>query len=130
MSHRKHRRQKVKESTTDYFDPQRTANNQFQRKRSLGALGKNKKTKPQSPDATGKAPYDACEKVATTVSLPAPAFPDQPGRLTAMDIKIDAVDGAHGRNPPAARQSAQDGKMHRKAAQSDQNIASNLSHER
>ena len=54
MSHRKHRRQKVKESTTDYFGPQRTANNQFQRKRSLGALRKNKKTKPQSPDATGK----------------------------------------------------------------------------
>ena len=54
MSHRKHRRQKVKESTTRYFGPQRTANNQFQRKRSLGALRKNKKTKPQSPDATGK----------------------------------------------------------------------------
>jgi hypothetical protein len=54
MSHRKHRRQKVKESTTDYFGPQRTANNQFQRKRSLGALRKNRKTKAQSPDATGK----------------------------------------------------------------------------
>jgi hypothetical protein len=54
MFHGKHRRQKVKESATDYFDPTKTANNQFQRKRSLGALRKNKKTKPQSPDATGK----------------------------------------------------------------------------
>ena len=54
MSRRKHRLQKVKESTTDYFSHQRTANNQVQKKRSLGALRKNKKTKPQSPDATGK----------------------------------------------------------------------------
>ena len=69
MSHRKHRRQKVKEFTTDYFGPQRTANNQFQGKRSLGALRKNKKTKPQSPDATGKFHFQRHTLKKFTASL-------------------------------------------------------------
>jgi hypothetical protein len=39
----------------DYFEPgTTTANNNFQRKRSLGTLRQNEKTKPRSPDATGK----------------------------------------------------------------------------
>jgi hypothetical protein len=36
------------------FEPQTTVDHQIPKKRSLGALRKNKKTKPQSPDATGK----------------------------------------------------------------------------
>jgi hypothetical protein len=52
MSHRKHRRQGLKSRTTDQFE--QADNHQLPKKRSLGALRKNKKTKPQSPDATGK----------------------------------------------------------------------------
>jgi hypothetical protein len=54
MSHKKHDRQDVKGSKHDYFEPATTANNKLQRKKSLGALWKNEKTKPRSPDATGK----------------------------------------------------------------------------
>ena len=54
MSHRKHRRQDVKGSTERLFRAGTTANNQITKKKSLGALRKNEKTKPQSPDATGK----------------------------------------------------------------------------
>ena len=54
MSHRKHGRQDVKGSKNDYFEPETAANNKLQRKKSLGALRKNEKTKPRSPDATGK----------------------------------------------------------------------------
>jgi hypothetical protein len=52
MSHRKHRRQGLKSRTTDQFEQE--DNHQLPKKRSLGALRKNEKTKPQSPDATGK----------------------------------------------------------------------------
>jgi hypothetical protein len=54
MSHRKHRRQDVKGSTRDYSEARIPANNKIQKKRSLGTLRKNEKTKPRSPDATGK----------------------------------------------------------------------------
>ena len=54
MSHRKYGRQDVKGSKNDYFEPETAANNKLQRKKSLGALRKNEKTKPRSPDATGK----------------------------------------------------------------------------
>jgi hypothetical protein len=54
MSHRKHHRQSAKRSTMHSFEPQTTVDHQIPKKRSLGALQKNKKTKPQSPDATGK----------------------------------------------------------------------------
>ena len=52
MSHRKHRRQSLKNHPGDHFEQE--DNHQISKKRSLGALRKNKKTKPQSPDATGK----------------------------------------------------------------------------
>jgi hypothetical protein len=52
MSHRKHRRQSPKSHTRDHFEQEDT--HRIPKKRSLGALRKNKKTKPQSPDATGK----------------------------------------------------------------------------
>jgi hypothetical protein len=54
MSHRKHRLQNAKRPTRHCFEPQTTVDHQISKKRSLGALRKNKKTKPQSPDATGK----------------------------------------------------------------------------
>ena len=54
MSHRKHRRQKVKSPRPIILTLREQLTIKFQRKRSLGALRKNKKTKPQSPDATGK----------------------------------------------------------------------------
>ena len=52
MSHRKPRRQNLKSHARDHFDLEKTTI-KSQRKRSLGALRKNEKTKPQSPDATG-----------------------------------------------------------------------------
>ena len=52
MSHRKHRRQSLKNHPGVHFEQE--DNHQISKKRSLGALRKNKKTKPQSPDATGK----------------------------------------------------------------------------
>ena len=51
MSHRKHR-QNLKSHTRDDFEQEE--NHQMPKKRSLGKLRKNRKTKPQSPDATGK----------------------------------------------------------------------------
>ena len=54
MSHRKHRRQSAKRSTRHCFEPQTTVDHQMPEKRSHGTLRKNEKTKPQSPDATGK----------------------------------------------------------------------------
>jgi hypothetical protein len=50
MSHRK--RHQLKSHTRDHFEQEE--NHQVPKKRSLGKLRKNKKTKPQSPDATGK----------------------------------------------------------------------------
>ena len=52
MSHRKHRRQSLKSHTRDHFEEE--DNHQILKRGSLGALRKNRKTKPQSPDATGK----------------------------------------------------------------------------
>jgi hypothetical protein len=52
MSHRKNRRPSLKSHTRDHFEQK--DNHQIPKKRSLGALWKNEKTKPQSPDATGK----------------------------------------------------------------------------
>jgi hypothetical protein len=52
MSHRKHRQQSLKSHTRDHFEQE--DNHQIPKKRSLGALRKNEKTKPQSPDATGE----------------------------------------------------------------------------
>ena len=52
MSHRKHRRQSLKCHTRDDFNQE--DNHQIPKKRSLGTLRKDRKTKPQSPDATGK----------------------------------------------------------------------------
>ena len=52
MSHRKHRRQSLISHPRDHFEQE--DNHQISKKRSFGALRKNKKTKPQSPDATGK----------------------------------------------------------------------------
>jgi hypothetical protein len=54
MSHRKHRRQSTKRFTRHCFEPQPTVDYQIPKKRPLGALRRNKKTKPRSPDATGK----------------------------------------------------------------------------
>ena len=51
MSHRKHH-QNLKSHTRDDFEQEE--NHQMPKKRSLGKLRKNRKTKPQSPDATGK----------------------------------------------------------------------------
>ena len=51
MSHKKPRRQNLKSHARDHFDLE--DNHQIPKKRSLGALRKNEKTKPQSPDATG-----------------------------------------------------------------------------
>jgi hypothetical protein len=50
MSHRK--RHQLKSHTRDHFEQEE--NHQVPKKRSLGKLRKNRKTKPQSPDATGK----------------------------------------------------------------------------
>ena len=54
MSHRKHHYRSAEKSTRDYFEPPENSNHQMPKKRSLGTLRKNRKTKPQSPDATGK----------------------------------------------------------------------------
>ena len=51
MSHRKHHKS-VKSHSRD--DCEQEENHQMPRKRSLGKLRKNRKTKPRSPDATGK----------------------------------------------------------------------------
>ena len=51
MPHRKHH-QNLKSHTRDDFEQEE--NHQMPKKRSLGKLRKNRKTKPQSPDATGK----------------------------------------------------------------------------
>jgi hypothetical protein len=52
MSHRRHLRQSLKSHTRDHFEQEDSY--KTPKKRSLGALRKNKKTKPKSPDATGK----------------------------------------------------------------------------
>jgi hypothetical protein len=52
MSHRKHRRQSLKNPRRDQFEQEE--NHNLPKRRPLGALRKNKKTKPRSPDATGK----------------------------------------------------------------------------
>ena len=52
MSHGKNRRLSLKNRPRDHFEQEE--NHAIPRRRSLGALRKNKKTKPQSPDATGK----------------------------------------------------------------------------
>jgi hypothetical protein len=52
MSHRKHHSKGLKNDTKDDFEEE--DNHQIPKKRSLGALRKNRKTKPRSPDATGK----------------------------------------------------------------------------
>jgi hypothetical protein len=52
MSHRKHRRQSLKSRADDHSEQE--DNHKMPKKRSLGALRKNRKTKPQSPEATGK----------------------------------------------------------------------------
>jgi hypothetical protein len=48
----RHRQQSSKGQTRDQFEQE--DNHNVPKKRSLGALRKNKKTKPRSPDATGK----------------------------------------------------------------------------
>jgi hypothetical protein len=52
MSHREHLRQSLKSHTRDHFEQEDSY--KTPKKRSLGVLRKNKKTKPRSPDATGK----------------------------------------------------------------------------
>jgi hypothetical protein len=52
MSHRKHRRPRFKNHTKDVLEQE--GSHHAPKKRSLGALRKNKKMKPRSPDATGK----------------------------------------------------------------------------
>jgi hypothetical protein len=52
MSHRKHRRQNLKSHSRDHFEQE--DKQQIPKRKSLGALRKNRKTKPQSPDVTGK----------------------------------------------------------------------------
>jgi hypothetical protein len=52
MPHRKHRQQNHKNHTRNHSEQEDS--HRTKKKRSLGALRSNKKTKPRSPDATGK----------------------------------------------------------------------------
>ena len=54
MTMRKHRKKRGSTIKKKWFESQVSVENQNKRKKSLGALRKHQKTKPNSPDATGK----------------------------------------------------------------------------
>ena len=54
MAKRKHRLSRRPKGKENRVENQTSVDNQIKRKKSLGALRKHQKTKPRSPDATGK----------------------------------------------------------------------------